>query len=46
MKESDPYVIRMRIEDEQLHDRLFRFRENCKTVGFENMYYPSEEREL
>jgi len=46
MKENDPYVQAMRIEDEQLHDRLFRFREMIREVGFEKMYYPDKEREL
>lgn len=46
MKDSDPYVQAMKIEDEQLAERLLRFREMTKSIGFENLYYPNKERDL
>jgi hypothetical protein len=36
----------MKIEDEQLAERLLRFREMTRSIGFENLYYPSKERDL
>ena len=46
MKEDDPYVVEMRAEDEELQDRLRKFREYVSDVTFEKLYYPDKENEL